>query len=95
MGQREATHIGECRGARRIAVGEEVDRIAGCQDLIRSRDLEWAARRRQPPEPDNLAHKMRRESQLLRTNPQVTGGRNLFMELRPVSKLVTTIPVYS
>jgi len=38
MGQQEAAHIGECREASRIAVGEEADRIAGCQDLIRSRD---------------------------------------------------------
>ena len=66
MGQREAAHIEECREARCIAVGEEVDRIVGCRDLIRSRDQEGAARRRQPPDPDSLAHKMRRESQLLR-----------------------------
>ena len=58
--------MGECREARRIAAGEEADRIVGCRDLIRSRDQEGAARRRQPPDPDNLAHKMRRESQLTR-----------------------------
>jgi hypothetical protein len=46
----------------RTAAREEVARIAGYRDLIRSRDRQGAARRRQPPEPHNLAHKMRRES---------------------------------
>ena len=66
MGQREAAHIAECRELSRIAARGEVARIVGCRDLIRSRDQEGAARRRQPPDPDNLAHKMRRESQLTR-----------------------------
>ena len=66
MGQWEAAHIGECREACRIAVRGEVGRIVGCRDRIRSRDQEAVARRRQPPVADNLAHKMRRKSQLLR-----------------------------
>jgi hypothetical protein len=59
MGQREVGHIGKCREASRIAVRGEVGRIVGRRDLIR-KDQEGAT------EPDNLAHKMRRESQLLR-----------------------------
>ena len=54
------------REVNRIAVRVEVARIAGYRDLIRSRDQQGAARRRQPPEPHNLAHKMRRESQPFR-----------------------------
>jgi hypothetical protein len=50
----------------RTAAREEVVGIAGYRDLIRSRDRQGAALRRQPPEPHNLAHKMRRESQPFR-----------------------------
>jgi hypothetical protein len=56
-----------CREVSRIAVWEAVVRIAGCRGLIRSRDQQGAVtRRRQPPEPHNHAHKMRRESQPFR-----------------------------
>ena len=57
IGRREVAHMGTSR---------EVARIAGCRDLIRSRDHQAAAGRRQPPEPHNLAHKMRRELQAFR-----------------------------
>ena len=75
IGHREAGHIGACREVARIAacrevsriaVWEAVVRIAGCLGLIRSRDHQRTARRRQPPDPHNHAHKMRRESQLFR-----------------------------
>jgi hypothetical protein len=49
-----------------MAARREVARIAGCRDLIRSPDQQMAAGRRQPQEPHNLAHKMRRESQPFR-----------------------------
>ncbi len=55
-----------CLGVSRIAAREEVARIAGYRDLIRRPDQKGAARRRKPPEPHNLAHKMRGESQLFR-----------------------------
>ena len=55
------------RGTRRevscIAARAQAVRIAGYRDLIRSRDRQGAAQCRQPPEPHNLAHKMRRKSQ--------------------------------
>jgi hypothetical protein len=54
-------HRGTRREVSRTAAREEVARIAGYRDLIRSRDRQGAARRRQPPAPHNLAHKMRRE----------------------------------
>jgi hypothetical protein len=62
IGLREA----ECPEVSRIAVRGEVARIVGCRDLIHSRDQRGAAPRRQPPEPHNHAHKMRRESQQFR-----------------------------
>jgi hypothetical protein len=63
IGHREAR---SCREVSRTAVPGEADRIAGRQDPIRSRDQQVAARRRQPPEPHNHAHKTRRESRPLR-----------------------------
>ena len=68
IGHREAVHTRSrgCREVNRIPVPGEVDRIAGRQDLVRSRDQEVAAQRRQPPVPNNHAHKMRRESRSLR-----------------------------
>jgi hypothetical protein len=50
----------------RIAARAEAARIAGYRNLIRSRDQQGAAKRRQLPEPHNLAHKMTRESQPFR-----------------------------
>ncbi len=47
----------------RIEAREEVAGIAGCRDLIRRPDQQGEARRRQPLEPHNHAHKMRREPQ--------------------------------
>jgi hypothetical protein len=64
----EMPHRGTRRGKSRIAAREEVvARIAGHQDPTRSRDQQGVARRSRPPEPDNLAHKMR-EPQLF---PQI------------------------
>jgi hypothetical protein len=63
---REMLRRGRRREVSRIAAREEVARIAGYRDLIRSRDQQGAARRTQLPEPHNLAHKMRRESQPFR-----------------------------
>jgi hypothetical protein len=63
---REVARIGACREVARIAARGEVARIAGCRDLIRRLDQRGAARRRQPPEPHNHAHKMRREPQPFR-----------------------------
>ncbi len=65
IGHREAIHT-RSREVRRIAVPEEVDRIAGRQDLVRSRDQQAAPRRKQRQESHNHAHKMRRESRPLR-----------------------------
>jgi len=48
----------------RTAARGEVARMAGYLDLIRS--LGQGAARRRPPEPHNLAHKMKRVSQLFR-----------------------------
>jgi hypothetical protein len=62
----EMSHRGMRREVSCIAARAEVARIAGYRDLIRSRDHQGAARRRQPPEPHNLAHKMRRESRSFR-----------------------------
>jgi len=63
---REMPRRGTRREVSRIAARGEVARIAGYRDLIRSRDQQGAARRRQSPEPHNLAHKMKRDSQPFR-----------------------------
>jgi hypothetical protein len=64
---REMPRRGTRREVSRIAARAEVRRIAGYRDLIRTRDQQGAAQRRQsPPEPHNLAHKMRQESQPFR-----------------------------
>ena len=60
---REMPRRGTRRKVSRIAARAEVRRIAGYRDLIRTRDQQGAAQRRQPPEPHNLAHKMRPASQ--------------------------------
>ena len=70
----EAAHIarwemlrrGTRRKASRIAARAEVTRIAGYRVLIRTPDHEGAPPRRQLPDPHNLAHKMREDSQPLR-----------------------------
>jgi len=51
-----------CRDVSRIAAQGEVARIAGHRDLTRSRGQQGSP----PLEPDNLAHKMRGETQLFR-----------------------------
>jgi hypothetical protein len=66
VARREVARIAACREVSRIAARVEAAGIAGCLNLIRSRDQQGAARRRQPPEPHNHAHKMRRESQPFR-----------------------------
>jgi hypothetical protein len=62
---REMLRRGTRRKASRIARAE-VTRIAGYRVLIRTPDQEGAAPRRQLPDPHNLAHKTRGESQPLR-----------------------------
>jgi hypothetical protein len=63
---REMLRRGTRRKASRIAARAEVTGIAGYRVLIRTPDQERAAPRRQLPDPHNLAHKMRGESQSLR-----------------------------
>jgi hypothetical protein len=63
---REMLRRGTRRKASRIAARAEVTRIAGYRVLIRTPDQEGAAPRRQLPDPHNLGHKMRGESQPLR-----------------------------
>jgi hypothetical protein len=66
IGCREVPRIGR-REVAYMGTSREVARIVGCRrDLIRSRDHQAAAGNRQPPEPHNLAHKMRRELQAFR-----------------------------
>jgi hypothetical protein len=62
-GASEVLRWSMCPGVGRIAAREEVARN---QDLVRRPDQQGAARRRKPPEPHNLGHKMRGESQLFR-----------------------------
>ncbi len=66
IGRREMARTGMSREVVRMAACREVAGIAGCRDLIRNRDQRTAAGRRQPQEPHNLAHQMRRESQPFR-----------------------------
>ena len=61
---REMPRRGTRREVSRTAARGEVARMAGYLDLIRS--LDQGAARRRPPEPHNLAHKMKRVSQLFR-----------------------------
>jgi hypothetical protein len=61
----EMPHKGKRRGVNCIAARGEVARIAGYRGLIRSWDQEGAPRR-QRPDPHNLAHKMKQESQPFR-----------------------------
>ena len=60
---REVARMGTSREVARMGTSREVARMAASRDLIRSRHQQVVAGRRQPPEPHNLAHKMRRESQ--------------------------------
>ena len=55
-----------CREVVRMGTSREVAHMAAGRDLIRSRRQRAVAGRRQPPEPRNLAYKMRRESQPFR-----------------------------
>jgi hypothetical protein len=48
-----------CREVVRMGTIREVAHMAAGRDLIRSRRQQAVAGRRQPPEPHNLAHKMR------------------------------------
>jgi hypothetical protein len=61
---REMPRRGTRREVSRTAARAEVARMAGYLDLIRS--LGQGAARRRPPERHNLAHKMKRVSQLFR-----------------------------
>jgi hypothetical protein len=64
--RREVPHMGTRREAARMDTSREVAHMAASRDLVRSRHQPVVAERRQRPEPRNLAHKMRRESQLFR-----------------------------
>ncbi len=64
--RRNVARIAACREVSRIAARGEVAGIAGCRGLIRRPDQQGAARRRQPPEPHNHAHKRKRELQPFR-----------------------------
>jgi hypothetical protein len=46
-----------------MAARREVARMGTSRDPIRNRHQQVVAGRRRPPEPQSLAHKMRRESQ--------------------------------
>jgi hypothetical protein len=63
---REAVRMGTSREVVRMGTSREVAHMAATRGLIRSRHQQAVAGRRQPPEPHNLAHKMRRESQPFR-----------------------------
>jgi hypothetical protein len=52
--------------AARMGTSREAVRMAAGQDPVCSRRQQAVARRRQPPGPHNLAHKMKRESQPFR-----------------------------
>ncbi len=63
--RRNVARIEACRVSR-IAARAEVAGTAGCRDLIRRPDQQGAEARRQPPEPHNHGHKMKREPQPFR-----------------------------
>jgi hypothetical protein len=65
IGCQEVPRI-ERRGVGHMDTSRETARIAGCWDLIRSRDYQAAAGRRQPRDPHNLARKTTRELQAFR-----------------------------
>jgi hypothetical protein len=52
--------------AARMGTSREAAHMAAGRDLVRSGRQPAVARHRQPPEPHNLAHKMRPESQPFR-----------------------------
>src|SRR5215472_5973477 len=63
---REVARMGRRREAVRMGTRREAAHMAVSPELIRSRRQRAVAGRIQPPEPHNLAHKMRRESQPFR-----------------------------
>jgi len=56
---REVARMAICREVVRMGTSQEVAHMAATRGLIRSRHQQAVAGRRQPPEPHNLAHKMR------------------------------------
>ncbi len=67
MGTRvEMSRMAARREVARIAARAEVAGTAECRDPIRRPDQQRVARRRQPPEPHNHVHKMKREPQPFR-----------------------------
>ena len=64
--RREAVRMGTRREVARMGTRREAAHMAVSPELIRSRRQRAVAGRIQPPEPHNLAHKMRRESQPFR-----------------------------
>jgi hypothetical protein len=78
------------REVARMGTSREVAHMAASRDLIRSRHQQVVAGRRQPPEPHNLAHKMRREPQTFRQICKLMGGSNLVIEFTP---LVVAAPI--
>jgi hypothetical protein len=62
MGTSQEVARMEAREAARMGTSREVPHMAAGLDLIRSRRQQAVAEHRQPPEPHNLAHKMKRES---------------------------------
>jgi hypothetical protein len=65
-GPSQVARLSMYQGAGRIAVRKEVARSAAHRDSVHRPDRQGAAHRKWPPEPHNLAHKMRGEWQLLR-----------------------------
>src|SRR5215467_3268649 len=62
----ERVSVKRCRDAAHMGTSREAARMGVSPELIRSRRQRAVAGRIQPPEPHNLAHKMRRESQPFR-----------------------------
>jgi hypothetical protein len=60
---REVARMDTSRAAVRMGTSRAVLHMVASPDLIRSRRQQAVAGRRRPPEPHNLAHKMRGESQ--------------------------------
>ena len=70
IGPSEVGHSGASREMPRRGTRREVSRTAARGEVARMagpiRSLDQGAARRRPPEPHNLAHKMKRVSQLFR-----------------------------
>ena len=64
--RREATRMGTSRKATRMSTSWEAGHMAASREPVRSRHRRVVAGHRQPREPHNLAHRMRRESQPFR-----------------------------